>query len=87
MGRVLALEYSLAKIGEAGVAFIAGSLEDVGYTKNDIAYMSAWIGFVLFTVWSTYHKMGLGAARPNFNEAVTEKNKIEMTEINPGTFA
>lgn len=87
MGRVLALEYSLAKIGEAGIAYIAGWLEDIGYTKNDIAYMSAWIGFVLFTGWSAYHKLQRGAARPDFNKPATEKNKVEMTEIHPGTFA
>lgn len=81
MGRVLALEYSVAKLFEAGIAFTAGHMEDNGYRKDQIAYMSAWIGFILFTGWTAYHKLRRGAARPEFNEPSSEKSKIEMTTI------
>ena len=84
MGRVLALEYSLAKLTEAGIAFIAGWMEDNGYRKDEISHMSALIGFILFAGWTTYHKLRLGAARPEFNEPAV-KHKIEITSIKSST--
>jgi hypothetical protein len=63
LGRVLGLEYSIARCCEALVAFIAGRLEDKGYGKYEIASLSASLGVVLLTLWSAFHITGRGAAK------------------------
>lgn len=63
LGRVISLESATASFFEAGIAYIAGRLEDEGLGKHEIANLSAGIGTFLLASWSTYHLFGNGAPR------------------------
>ena len=76
LGRVLGLEYSIARCSEASIAFVAGGLEDRGYTKSQIASLSSVLGIILLTLWSLFHITGRGAA--NKKLFPSEKKDIEM---------
>lgn len=85
---MLGFEYSVARSTEAIISYIAGQLEDNGYGKHTIASMSACVGGIAFTLWSTYHLFGGGAANRKFakptgmqeTEMVFKKN-IERVDI------
>lgn len=72
LGRVLALEYCLARVSETCTAFVAGRLIDNGRSNSEIAYLSSGIAVFLFVFWSTYHNMRYGAARSKFNKEEQE---------------
>ncbi len=72
LGRVLGLEYSIARCCEAAAALIAGRLEDGGHGKHQIASLSGGYGATLFLLWSFFHISGRGAAN---NDLVPLKNK------------
>lgn len=76
LGRVLGLEYSIARCCEAAAALIAGRLEDSGHGKHEIASLSAVFGATLLAFWSCFHLSGKGAAN---KELVPLKNKDEKT--------
>ena len=65
LGRVLGLEYSIARCTEALIAFIAGGLEDRNIDKHRIAFFSGTLGITLFILWSLFHLLGRGAANRN----------------------
>jgi len=67
MGRVLALDFCLARVAETCAAFVAGRLEDNGRSNSEIAYFSTGVAGSLFVFWCTYHNMRYGAARSKFN--------------------
>ena len=76
LGRVLGLEYSIARCCEAAAALIAGRLEDSGHGNHEIASLSAVFGATLLAFWSCFHLSGKGAAN---KELVPLKNKDEKT--------
>ena len=45
LGRILGFEYCLARLSETIIAFVAGQLEDVGYSNSEISYFSAKLSF------------------------------------------
>lgn len=63
LGRVLASERVLSSLFQVIISYIAGRLEDNGFSKHDIALLSACVGGIFATFWSSYHLFGLGAAR------------------------
>jgi len=77
LGRVLGFEYSVARLSEAGIAFLAGHLEDMGYGKYEIASLAGTIGLTLFVCWSIYHTFGGGAANRKFEKTSVKKLEKE----------
>lgn len=77
LGRVLGLEYALARLSETAMAFVAGRLEDGGSTKQQIALMASSVGVSLFFFWSIYHVLGFGAADERFNQISDDEKKEE----------
>mmetsp|Transcript_7369 Transcript_7369/g.11222 ORF Transcript_7369/g.11222 Transcript_7369/m.11222 type:complete len:489 (-) Transcript_7369:19-1485(-) len=77
LGRMLSFEYSVCRCTEAFISYLAGSLEDAGYGKHEIASLSACIGGMMFIFWSVYYLFGKGAANPRFNQ--TREQEIEVT--------
>ena len=63
LGRVLALDETVASLLLTIMAYIAGRLEDSGLDSSDIAYLSSSIAGFMVALWSVYHLFGYGAAR------------------------
>lgn len=78
LGRMLGFEYSVARSTEAVISFVAGQLEDQGYGKHEIASLSACVGGVAFTFWSTYHLFGGGAANKKFAKPISSVKETEL---------
>jgi len=74
LGRILGLEYCLARIAETIVAFIAGRMEDSGYSNSEISYFATGIAFFFLLFWTAYHTSGKGAAQSRFNTVTCETN-------------
>ncbi len=74
LGRILGLEYCVARISETIVAFIAGRMEDRGYTNSEISYFAFGIASIFLLLWMIYHVTEKGAARPKFN---TEHSEVD----------
>ena len=68
LGRVLAMERTLALFGESGSALICGNLID-RMTPGSVSIVLAVLGFMLTACWAVYHASGYGMAqteqRPN----------------------
>ena len=78
LGRVLGLEYSIARGTEALIAFIAGRLEDEGVEKWKIASSSGWIGVTLLSLWSIFHLSGRGAANRNIKPIQKKEDTLPL---------
>ena len=68
LGRVLALEFSLAMLVDAAVATVTGKLHDNGFTASQLSSGAGALSGLMFATWSIYHLFGRGAARKVFNE-------------------
>ncbi len=79
LGRVLGLEYSIARCTEALIALIAGRLEDRDVSKHHIAFFSGISGITFFVLWSIFHISGKGAANRNIKP--TKKEEVTMPLI------
>jgi len=79
LGRVIGLDFCLARLSETCIAFAAGRLEDNGRSNSEIAYLSSGIAGFMLAFWCTYHHMGYGAAKSKFN-------KVEQVPINGEEF-
>ncbi len=78
LGRILGFEYCLAKLSETIMAFVAGQMEDVGYSNSEISNFSAMLSFFFLVFWTIYHVRGKGAAQPKFN--MNESRSIADTD-------
>ena len=67
LGRILGLEYSLARVSETIIAFAVGKMVDKGRSTNEISFFSAGIALFFVIFWGTYHATGRGAAQVRFN--------------------
>jgi len=79
LGRVLALEFCLARLSETAAALAAGRLEDSGRSNSEISYLSAGIAAFFFAFWSYYHISGRGAAQRRFNDDRKEEVPFTVT--------
>jgi MFS family permease len=79
LGRVLSYEKVLSSSCEAGMAFMAGRLQDEGFGARGIANLSASVGGFLLVFWSSYHLFGKGAAKQEFRE-ILHKDDLPYAE-------
>jgi MFS family permease len=64
MGRVLAIDYALALLGEAAAAYLCGVLMDrADLSAYQVSFYLAILSLVLFLTWSWYHISGHGAGK------------------------
>lgn len=80
LGRTLGLDFGLARVAETIIAFIAGRMEDSGYSNGEISYFVASISAFFLCFWGVYHLRGKGAALPKFN---AQYNKVDVHENEP----
>ncbi len=68
LGRVLAVEDTVTTFVEAITASIAGTLQDAGFDRNQLAGYGGFVGVVLVTFWGIIYFNEIGAfsiVRPN----------------------
>jgi MFS family permease len=80
LGRVFAVDYSLANLTEALAALLCGILEDRAHLSPKYAcFVFAIIGSVVVLAWTCYHFCGYGARRhPLYSQL--EANNTETTQ-------
>jgi len=79
LGRVLSYDKVLSSACEAGMAYMAGMLQDGGFGARGIANLSASVGGFLLIFWSSYHLFGRGAAKMEFRE-ILHKDDLPYSE-------
>jgi MFS family permease len=52
LGRISAIDFALATLGEAASALIAGLLQDLGMSANQVAFVLSGMGFSLAALWA-----------------------------------
>ena len=54
LGRVLAVDYAVALVGEAASALMTGLLQDKGMSPSEVSGLLSYIAGFFFLVWSIY---------------------------------
>jgi len=84
LGRIMGLEYCLARISETSIALITGRLKDNGLSDKEMSYMAGSFAGTFFLLWSIYHAKGNGANQHYFNSEDTfETTETPMENLIP----
>ena len=73
LGRVFSVEYFLYVMAETISSSATGPLYDAGFSSEDLCLFGASLAFVTFAFWATYHWIGKGATRAEFNDVLHPK--------------
>merc|ERR1712232_44626 len=84
LGRIMGLEYCLARISETSIVLITGRLKDNGLSDKEVSYMAGSFAGTFFLLWSIYHAKGNGANQHYFNSEDTfETTETPMENLIP----
>mmetsp|Transcript_17554 Transcript_17554/g.47853 ORF Transcript_17554/g.47853 Transcript_17554/m.47853 type:complete len:530 (+) Transcript_17554:104-1693(+) len=84
MGRVLALDFTLFSLVDAGVAIMYGRLYDGGASKQTLSVLAATLALLLGFVWGCYHLAQRGAAAPRFQQLHREGSERSLVVVTEG---
>lgn len=74
VGRVLAVDYSLALLARALAAFLAGSMLDTwSMTAHQVGFLISFLSALLAICWLVYHASGHGAGAEPRNASLSGK--------------